>query len=340
MPERLYFARAGFFTALGAPLLTLLSSAPRALCAVPDAERWATITHPGNAPYVFYEDGQPILSLGAVDYDYRIARTETTGSEWFEFVQAYAPYVDPEFAINSGFTSQWVNISYGEQGQVEYRLHPGGVNRPVEVSWRFAARYVNWLHNGKALTPEAFESGAYDTSTFGQNPDGSITDQPAHSPGALYWIPTLDEWTKAAYFDPDRHGPAQPGYWWYPNWSDVPSIPGLPNEGGETSAGFVFASLPYPEVGAYSNVQSPWGLWDLSGGVSEWLEDLYPPRYRGVRGSVPNSPHTYWITDRLGGAGEGHVSSRSGVRLARVIPEPSTLWLTIMIALTGRKRRK
>ncbi|MBL0922225.1 MAG: hypothetical protein IBJ10_08875, partial [Phycisphaerales bacterium] len=50
---------------------------------------WATIGHARNADWVGLGGGG-ILRVGGVDYRYRIARTEVTNRQWYEFVLAYA----------------------------------------------------------------------------------------------------------------------------------------------------------------------------------------------------------------------------------------------------------
>ena len=91
-------------------------------------------------------------------------------------------------------------------------------------------------------------------------------------PGARFFLLNQDEWTKAVYYDPDRFGEGQGGYWRYPDGSDTPLIPGAPGV-GQTSGGwdYVAAGATHPDVGAYG-VETPWGLLDASGGVREWLE--------------------------------------------------------------------
>jgi formylglycine-generating enzyme required for sulfatase activity len=312
---------------------------------IPESERWATITHPGNAPYVFDRNGIP-YERGRVDYEYQISRTEVTGTEWFEFVQAYAPYVQEDAVAGDQFTSRSV-ITIGYR---EYLLPAVNANRPVEIGWRFAARYMNWLHNGKALTPDAFESGAYDTSTFGSVPGVGFTDQQSRSPGARYWIPSADEWTKAAHFDPNRYGEGMPGYWLSSNSSDaVPFPPGLPQNGGLTSTGGLFA-FPLPDIASYPGVQSPWGLLDCSGGFAEWTETVHYsnagdplPRYRFVQGSS-------WIDsyvdselfhfDQIDGIRLFGPTTLFGLRVTRAVPGATSVGVFVCaLSLLSRRRR-
>src|ERR1051326_2366093 len=194
-----------------------LLAAPAALAYVPPVSPqrpppdygfdWAIVGAAGNraaketeAPGFFPPLTTPAQLVGAVDHNFRITRTEVTASQWLEFVNAYWPYYQGSYT-NPELTGRWILPSQlpppGEDPH--FYVVPGATNHPTDTSWRMAARYVNWLTNGKVSAPWAFETGAYDTSTFTQNPDHTINDQPAHSPGATFWIPTLDEWTKAMY---------------------------------------------------------------------------------------------------------------------------------------------
>src|SRR5690606_20365357 len=120
-----------------------------------------------------------------------------------------------------------------------------------------------------------------DTSTFHTNPDGTITDQPTRSPGARFWIPSFDEWVKGGYYDPDRYGEGEPGYWLHPGRSQTPLVSGLPWEGGETNGGvdLLVSHDPARNVGSYPHVRSAWGLMDISGGATEWIEQLSVDRW-------------------------------------------------------------
>ena len=267
---------------------TILSVAASAGAGVPPNYSWnfATITHPGNRLPTLAEYGANVLprvEFGRVDYTYRIATTEVTGRQWHEFVQAYAPFVDPNFVEFRGFNGAASEfLGYDNNGTPVYRLNDLRADvAATEISWRFAARFVNWLHNGKptgqTVTRDAFERGAYDTSTFFTDPKtGVFTDQRRRSDGARFWIPSVDEWVKAAYFDPNRYGPGQAGYWRYPISQNTPPTPGLPGQPGAQSAAGLGTPPQLINSGSYPDVRSPWGLLDTSGGALEWCEDANP----------------------------------------------------------------
>ena len=233
---------------------------------------WVVIGDPGNPGFEGGPAGQ-LAGRGSLDYEYRMTRTEVMVSQWFEFVQAFAPYAGDE-ANSFGFTGFFINLIGPAGIPSSYQITPGAENLPTNMNWRMAARYVNWLHNDKENSPESFAMGVYDTSTFTQNKDGTFNDQPTHSPDAKFWIPTLDEWLKAVYYDPTLNAGAG-GWWHHPASSDNPLIAGLPWQAGQTNATLLdVPGLPNEvlDVGSYPVVHSPWGLLDASGGMREWTE--------------------------------------------------------------------
>jgi len=298
---------------------------------------WVTIGDPGNRGVLPAEvPDRPELAnqnLGAVSYEFRLTQTEITVSQWFEFVLAYQPHYqgpsnDPGYI---GFDIRRSGNTYAISGDP---------TAPTSMSWEFAARYCNWLHNGKALTRDAFESGAYDTSTFTRNPDGTANHQLTRSEGALFWIPSLDEWTKGAHWDPAKNN-GDGGYWRYPGASDEQLIPGPPGSGGQTNGG----DPPGPATaGSYPDVNGPWGLLDTSGGVREWTETqlLFATGVRRTRGSSRGSPF-FADNDRLDAQDfAGGLSNPSaGLRLASRVPSPGAFALSgpvLVLTLLRRQR--
>ena len=207
----------------------------------------------------------------------------------------------------------------------------GAQDYPTNQSWRMAARYCNWLHNNKGSTEEAFASGAYDASTFTENKDGTYNDQATRSPGARYWIPSLDEWIKGVYYDPAGNG-GEGVWWWQPGSSDMPLFAETPRKGGETNAS-LFWTPGFPEYlirpASYPHIQSPWGLLDASGGWREWTEEFGNPLHsrRMTKGSsfFTDDFNYQWedgILHSLHGPADG--TTMQGLRLASAVPvEPN-----------------
>ena len=198
-------------------------------------------------------------------------------------------------------------------GGLRWAVPPGNAMLPVgNISWRMAAMLCNWLCNNKSTDRSAFLNGAYDVSTFHYTAPQGFADQPTHNPGAQYWIPTWDEWLKAAHYDPNRNGPGQPGWWTYSNGTNTPLIGAPPpSMGGNGQANFGFTELNGVSfnsipLGAY-NVTSPYGLYDVAGGTTEWTEDIITindgSMYRRYDGSEWGSSPGTGVSDSTADAG-------------------------------------
>jgi sulfatase modifying factor 1 len=285
---------------------------------------WVTVGDPGNRHTRPEEvPRRSSLEIGGVDYEFRLTRQPLRATEYLEFVQAYAPHWegDPYDIALTGWT---IGAYRDNQGQWQYEVIPGRENYPASLSWEMAARFANWLHNGKADEKAAFESGAYDTSTFYW--DDSYQHQVSHDPGARFWIPTLDEFTKAAYWDPDKNG-GEGGYWLNPDGGDETLIAALPQDGGETigdALGDPNYFLGEWDLGQYPHVQSPWGLRDVSGSLPSWTEGIYNP-HTGARVLGGSAAHDvfYDFYDRIDGLWAASPTDlTASFRVATVVPCP------------------
>jgi hypothetical protein len=300
---------------------------------VPDyGLQWRTVGSPGNAAFQG-PPGNQLSGYGAVDHSFRLTATEVTNSTWAEFCNAYAPFYQGD-PYSTALSGTGVYSVPGPGGLPVFQAFAGLENAPAGVSWRMAARYVNWLASGQAHEAAAFERGAYDTSTFGSSPGGGWTDQRIHDPSASIWIPSIDEWLKAAYFDPNHGGPNSPGWWTYPNSSDTPPLPGFPGV-GETNASMGWLDPTLGEAGQYPSTQSPWGLLDLSGGFREMTEG---PQWRVLGSDLLTQPEFSQFEDAIGYHGPMFPTFFYGFRVASAIPAPSSMCVLAGILLFRRRR--
>ncbi|MBK7403372.1 MAG: SUMF1/EgtB/PvdO family nonheme iron enzyme [Phycisphaerales bacterium] len=312
---------------------------------------WVTVGDPGNPPYMGDSPYGPPYAYGRgeVDYEYRVGRTEVTTGQWMEFVNTFSTQSDDlaDFASprHWGATIDWSYDGPGRRYELRDDVESPGLLPVGGISWREAGMFCNWLHNGKSSDLTALSSGAYDTSTWGD--DGQhFTDDPTHLPGAKFWIPTLDEALKAMNYDPDRYGAGQGGWWLYPNMSDDPPIPGLPGE-GTTTAGldpFKVAVWDVP-LGAYADQVSPWGLLDTTGGAREWTEGIVPPgeQYNRAIVGAGAGDFNYIIDDHVSvvqGLDPGASTTDEGLRIASAVPTPGTTPLVFGVSIMFFRRRR
>ncbi len=283
-------------------------------------------TLPSERPNAF----DPDIPIGGVAHGYRITRTEVLANQWIDFVRAYAPFYtgNPrETTFDGGWTFQ--------ESDGSFRVLVGAERFPSTPSWHMAARYCNWLHNDRVNEAWAFESGAYDTSTFTQNADGTRNDQASHSPGARYWIPTYDELIKAFYHDPDRYGPGQEGYWLYPQGSNTVPIPGVTTNAGLGVNG-------NPTAGQFPSAASPWGLLDCSGGATEFTETSDGVFRRRVQ--IGSNWRTFDQIDVMfldaidAFAPALSPSNQMGFRVTSAVPCPACVWCIGIVIMFKRHR--
>jgi hypothetical protein len=326
----------------------------------PSGIDFVTIGSPGNAAWT---GGGENNNRGAVGYAYRMSREEVTTAQWVEFFNDALDRPAADRIPHVFAPEQWGAVATTpiNPGGQRFTVPAGGGMIPTGgVDWRTCAIFCNWLCNGRSTARSAFLNGAYDVSTFGFYLNGpTFTDQLTHNPGAQYWIPSLDEWMKAAHYDPNRNGPGQGGWWNYSNSSDAPYVygpPGVLVNGQPTTANAAWDDLNFPgynpyavPLGAYPTVMSPWGLLDVGGGTSEWTEeairiqtDTYP-RWRVFDGSHWG-PETAGFSDTAGyrysAQDPTYFGYEVGLRVAAAIPAPASVIPLVLIACAGARRRR
>jgi hypothetical protein len=211
-----------------------------------------------------------------------------------------------------------------------------GPDKPAtRVSWNEAARFVNWLNTSSGSTP-AYKF-TVQPGEVGYNANANIQLWTIGDAGfdptnlyrnsqARYFLPSVHEWYKAAYYDPSDV------YYDYPTGSNT--APTAVASG--TAAGTaVYNGQPGPADITLAGGLSPYGTMGQGGNVWEWEEtdnDL-------VNGpTLSSSARGFRNGDWIGDSSNLHASNRNfvnpaiefdslGFRVASVIPEPSTLLL-------------
>ena len=292
---------------------------------------------------------------GAVTNVFAIGKYEVTIGQYTTFLNSVAAVTSSNYLVNLWNTNMANNqnirgISRFGLGTLSspysYSVIGSSSNRPITfVSWFDAARFANWMNNG-ATNGASTETGAY---TLNGATNGVITK----NAGASWWIPSENEWYKAAYY---KGGGTNAGYWDYPTQSD--SAPGNVVGGATNQANYyagdyaVTQSASYSstqnyltEVGAFSNSASDYGTFDQAGNVYEW-NDAVVGSARGLRGGTWSSGYdvTSLQSSNRTWAQPTFELNDTGFRVAAV-PEPSTYaLLTLAAAALGahvlRRRRK
>ena len=166
-------------------------------------------------------------NIGSVNYNYKIMKFLVTNAEYVIFLNSIAS-TDNNGVYN---TSLFMNINLrggivrsGANGSYTYSLKTNFANKPVNfISWYRAARFANWLSNGRPTGSQnstTTEDGAYTLSGNTGNPTlNSINPNTGLPP--TYSLPSENEWVKAAYY---KGGSTNAGYWNYATQSDIPPM--------------------------------------------------------------------------------------------------------------------
>ena len=285
---------------------------------------WSAVADAGNA-------ADPLTGFGAVPYAYNIGTYDVTVNQYVEFLNIKDPTGANTlglYDIRMNNTSYGgVSFSAGNANGNKYLVVAGRGNHPANASWYDSVRFANWVNNGQGNGDT--ETGAY---TFGALIGLGV---PLHVPlvrnaGAHVWMPTENEWYKAAYYDPGTSS-----YFQYPTSSNaipIASSPtGLPNHANFYPGG------PFrpTDVGAYTGTTSPYGAFDMAGNVWQWNEGFVSnSRQIGFGGSFLGGPEYSSSSFALASGQPNLAFVDIGIRLASApgVPEPSTGMLAVIAA--------
>jgi hypothetical protein len=271
------------------------------------------IGDPGNPP----DTTDRPVTAGAVPYEYRIGKFEIS-----------------EDMINKANAAGSLGITHDGRG----------VNFPAtSISWFEAAKFVNWLNTSTGSLP-AYKFDDMDNFQLWQPSDlGYDAANRYRNSLAKFFLPSLNEWHKAAYYDP-----LASTYYDYPTGSDA--VPDGIDVVGDPLFDAVFfdgASNPSPNVITNVGLLSPYGTAGQGGNVTEWEETSFdrsnssPLLGRGYRGGAWGNISTNLLASNRNSIGPAFESNFFGIRIASVVPEPATLALVgvgIAILLALRKR--
>jgi formylglycine-generating enzyme required for sulfatase activity len=298
---------------------------------------WVTVGEPGNAADTEVMNDNT-TGYGAVSYVYRISKYEVTNAQYAEFLNAIAVDLNDLYNPQMSSSPHGGISQSGSPGSFSYTVKPGFELRPVNfVSFTDAAYFTNWLNNGQPAqsSPDplyAIRDGAYDVYL---DPVGTT-----RNPDATIFVPSEDEWYKAAYYDPQTDS-----YRDFPAGSDFGTACSLPT-GAANSANCSSGpgGGPVPDtptaVGSYPGSPSPHGTFDQGGNVHEWNETMVHGSSRGLRGGFFAGGYGWLAAPTRDWSDSSGEIAEIGFRVAAVVPEPGTGALVIagLLGLAGVRR--
>jgi len=304
--------------------------------------QFVTVGNPGNAP-------DPLTGYGSVGYTYQMGKYDVTVGQYCQFLNAVATTSDPYGLYNSYMASEMSALAItqrGSSGNYSYSVtgsYSQAANCPIfAVSWGDAARFCNWLQNNQPTGAEG--QGTTETGAYTLN--GATTQSAlmaiTRNAGAVDFIPSENEWYKAAYYNVSNAS-----YWLYPTQSNTPPV-NVFSATGTNNANFYDhyrtgtggltdpASCLTP-VGAFAGSPGPYGTYDMGGDVLQWNEANYENLYRVLRGGgwcdysvdlAASSSYGLYPAYEDDSVGFRVASDPSGWEPAAV-PEPGTITLVV-----------
>jgi formylglycine-generating enzyme required for sulfatase activity len=248
---------------------------------------WVTVGDPGNTA-----DTAP-AGYGAVATSFQIMKYEFTNQQYTHFLNSVAK-TDTYSLYNASMDSDARGgiTQSGSSGSYTYSVKTNMGDKPVNyVSWFDAARVSNWLMNG-ATSSSSTETGAY-TLVGGQ----TTGTAPAVNSGATFYVPTEDQWYKAAYY---KGGGTSAGYWDFATQSDSAPTAVTAGETGIGSAGNTGNFANFNRVATWNSQDgnvttvgtnggpSAYGAFDMSGNIFEWND------FTGAAGSSRGLRGGHW----------------------------------------------
>jgi formylglycine-generating enzyme required for sulfatase activity len=152
---------------------------------------------------------------GSVPYAYNIGTYDVINSQYVAFLNSNdSTGANPLGLYNSQMGSApygGINYNSGAANGNKYSVISGNGNNPVNyVSFYDGLRFANWLNNGQVAGMT--ETGAY--TLLGGTPTPSNGNSITRNAGATVFLPSENEWYKAAYYNP-----ATSSYYQYPTSS-------------------------------------------------------------------------------------------------------------------------
>lgn len=279
---------------------------------------------------------------GAVGSDFYMGTYHVTNDQYVEFLNG----VDPTGANTLGVyqTTQTsdaaggIDYTPGNPNGTKYSSKTNFGNKPVNfVSWVDGMRFVNWLESGQGTTTE---TGTY--TLLGGTAIPSNATTVTRNGSVTYFLPSVDEWYKAAYY---KGGSLSAGYWDYPTQSDsVPTVATAnstgdvtnPTQGTVTYGGTDWAGGPDrpTSVGTAGSVTF-YGVYDMGGNERNWTDTISGgSRFKVGTHFSGDDYNMNSSTGVLDTYGTGSEDARFGLRVAaytaaeaEAVPEPSTFVL-------------
>ena len=219
-----------------------------------------------------------------------------------------------------------------------------GSQPAADIDWYEAAAFVNFLNTNSGKTAAydlTFSSGSWSMALWSSEQAWTAGGTNLYrNKDAFYFLPSEDEWYKAAYYNPTGSD-----YFLYPTGSDT--APTAVASGTNAGSAVYDGAASVPAIVASAGGLSPYGTMGQGGNVFEWNESAFDgsnssaSEDRAVRGGYCFSTEYNLSSSYQNFDAPTFESIITGFRVASV-PEPSTYALLLMTGagwLLWRRRK-
>jgi hypothetical protein len=213
----------------------------------------------------------PATGYGAVPYAYRIGK-----------------YTISQNQVNAALANGLQNVT-SDTLHDAIQLVGTYAGPACDISWFSAAAYVNWLNTSSGYAPAynlVYTNGAWSMAIWQEGQAWTLGGTNSfRNAQCHYFLPSDNEWYKAAYYDPLLNG-GSGGYWPYTTGSSNPPSQvsnaqlgkggaGWNNGGAGTNANTILYGLSSwcaPADVTQCGGLSPYGTMGQGGNAAQWLE--------------------------------------------------------------------
>ncbi len=246
-----------------------------------------------------------------------------------------------KFEVSEDMITKY-NANFGTANGLVVTKDTRGTDKPAtSVSWNEAARFVNWLNMSQGF------QAAYQFTTSGINDNIELwSAADAWQLGgqnifrhkdAHYWLPSMDEWYKAAYYDPLANS--------YSDYATGSNVLPIPVANGTSAGTAVYNGQAGPADVNDAGGLSAFQTMGQGGNVAEWEESEFDlindsaSADRGRRGGRWSADFTSLLSTGRGIDGPTAEGLSVGFRVASLsltaVPEPNSLVLSGFFGLCG-----
>ena len=217
---------------------------------------------------ITFEIGGNQFTMNFVDIGNAGNADDTTGRPNPAGAVGYA-YGLGKYEVSEDMITKY-NRNYGTANSLVITKHTRGVAKPAtSVSWNEAARFTNWLNTstGGSAAYKFTTSGVNDNiALWGSGDAGYDASNPYRNSLATYVLPSMDEWYKAAYYNPTTST-----YFDYANGSNTAPTAVASGTADNTAVYSQTVGQGPADVNLAGGL-SPYGIMGLGGNVWEWEE--------------------------------------------------------------------